>query len=103
MSTTIPLTKDCCYILMNTVNKNIDIISIQHALKNLPEVEDVHSLHIFDITVGKTMASCHLVVNDSNGQNHSIICNCVKEFLHSQGIHSTTIQVDYIDGEDKNK
>ena len=87
--------------LFQLVNKEIDIKSIEHALKNLPEVEDVHSLHIFDITSDKTVASCHLVVSDSNCSNHFVIKSCVEAFFRTQGIQSTTIQVNYIDKDGK--
>ncbi|CAF0784411.1 unnamed protein product [Adineta steineri] len=88
---TIPLFKDTCYILLQTIPKHLEINEIKsQLLKNIPEIYGIHELHVWRLTDEKIIASAHL--NRLNLSNYMLVADKVKKFFHSIGIHSVTIQ-----------
>jgi hypothetical protein len=59
-------------------------------LESVPEITNVHELHIWRLTDEKIVASAHL--NRKNLSNYMVVADKVKKFFHSLGIHSVTIQ-----------
>ncbi|CAF3553772.1 unnamed protein product [Adineta steineri] len=88
---TIPLFKDTCYILLQTIPKHLEINEIKsQLLKNIPEIYGIHELHVWRLTDEKIIASAHL--NRLSLSNYMLVADKVKKFFHSIGIHSVTIQ-----------
>ncbi len=88
---TIPLFKDTSYILLQTIPKHLEIRRVKsQLLESVPEITNVHELHIWRLTDEKIVASAHL--NRKNLSNYMVVADKVKKFFHSLGIHSVTIQ-----------
>jgi zinc transporter 1 len=88
---TIPLFKETCYILLQTIPRNLEIKRIKsQLLENIPEINGIHELHVWRLTDEKIIASAHL--NRKDLSNYMLVADKVKKFFHSIGIHSVTIQ-----------
>jgi zinc transporter 1 len=87
----IPLFKDTCSILLQTIPKHLQIDRIKsQLLKDIPEIYGIHELHVWRLTNDKIIASAHL--HRINLANYMSVADKVKKFFHSIGIHSVTIQ-----------
>ena len=58
-------------------------------------VSAVHELHIWKLSGNKIIATAHVTCHDS--QEYMMIAAKIKEFFHHKGIHSTTIQPEFLD------
>lgn len=79
--------KDSIKILMETSPRNIREISI--ALKNIPEIKHVHSLHVWTISPGKDALAVHLAV----GKSYNLYETQVYEIISFQ--ITTVIEIQY--------
>ena len=52
MYTTIPLVKECIYVLMESTPHNIDVVKLENRIREVggQEVEDVHDLHVWTLS-----------------------------------------------------
>ncbi|MGE7767183.1 cation diffusion facilitator family transporter [Peribacillus sp. NPDC096540] len=85
--------RDSFHILMEGTPDQVDMKEVKTSLKELPNVSDIHDLHIWTITSGFLTMSCHIVI-DENG-NHDTVLAEAQKLLHDQfGIEHSTIQVE---------
>lgn len=61
LSTTLPMVRNICGILMERSPSEINIIQLENDIRSIKGVQDVHDLHVWAITVGKNSLSCHVV------------------------------------------
>ncbi|KAF1899209.1 hypothetical protein Lal_00019332 [Lupinus albus] len=61
LSTTVPMLKNIYGILMERTPSEINIINLEDGLKSIKGVQDIHDLHVWSITVGKNVLSCHIL------------------------------------------
>jgi zinc transporter 1 len=88
---TIPLFKETSSILLQTIPKHLEVKRIKaELLEAIPEIHGIHELHIWRLTGEKVIASAHL--SRTNLSNYMSVADKVKQFFHSIGIHSVTIQ-----------
>lgn len=104
MKSTAPLLVDSALILLQTVPTHIQMDSLQKKL--LQEVEGVlavHEFHVWQLAGERIIASAH--IRCKNLQDYMQIAERVKEFFHNEGIHSTTIQPEFVqlEGESNDK
>ncbi|KAH7953580.1 hypothetical protein HPB49_010340 [Dermacentor silvarum] len=93
---------DSALILLQTVPTHIQIDSLQKKL--LQEVEGVlavHEFHVWQLAGERIIASAH--IRCKNLQDYMHIAERVKEFFHNEGIHSTTIQPEFVQLEGQQK
>lgn len=85
--------KDSFHILMEGAPIQIDSAKLRAALLSIPSVEDVHDLHIWSVTSGLPMLSCHIAIS-GNGE-HDVVLRKAQTLLHDKfGIDHSTIQVE---------
>ena len=60
------VTKDSFHILMEGAPTQIDIQQVKEALSKIPLVKEVHDLHIWTITSGYPVLSCHITILDDS-------------------------------------
>ncbi len=58
------LVKDALNVLLEAVPRDIDLESVQKALKAIPGVKDLHHLHLWTITSGAHALSAHVLIDD---------------------------------------
>ena len=58
--TTINILKDCIFVLMEGSPVDIDIEALENDLKEIKGVKEIHDLHVWSLSIGKTSLSCHI-------------------------------------------
>jgi cobalt-zinc-cadmium efflux system protein len=87
------VTKDSFHILMEGTPLNMKASKVKDALMAIPEVKDVHDLHIWSITSDFPALSCHIVREPS--EDNQVVLEKAKKVLQDEfHIHHTTIQID---------
>ncbi|XP_015792640.1 zinc transporter 1 isoform X2 [Tetranychus urticae] len=96
MYSTWPLLSESAMILLQTVPTHIEVEDLRETLtKEIKGVLAVHEFHVWQLTGDRIIASAHIQVQ--NLQDYMRIAEKVKEFFHNKGIHSTTIQPEFVD------
>ena len=113
----VPLVKSTAFILLQGVPHGIDIAAIQTRIKDVRGVLGVHDLHVWQLSDVKCVASVHVYVHvdlksvgpdresttiiDEREQlisdySFEAVCEEIRLILHEYGIHSTTIQPEFV-------
>jgi zinc transporter 1 len=100
LKSTWPLLTESAMILLQTVPTHIEVDSLRRRLtQEIPGVLAVHEFHVWQLAGDRIIASAHIRCH--NLQDYMRIAEKVKEFFHNEGIHSTTIQPEFIDFENE--
>jgi cobalt-zinc-cadmium efflux system protein len=87
------VTRDSFHILMEGAPTQIDIQQVKVALSKIPLVKEVHDLHIWTITSGYPVLSCHITIVDE--AIHDEVLAHSQKILHDEfHIEHSTIQVE---------
>jgi cobalt-zinc-cadmium efflux system protein len=85
--------KDSFHILMEGAPTQIQLEDVKASLGNIPHVKEVHDLHIWSITSGMPMLSCHLSITEKDA--HDMVLREAQVILHDDfEIDHSTIQVE---------
>jgi len=91
-----PLLIESALILLQTVPTHIQVESLQQKLMEQVEgILAVHEFHIWQLAGDTIIASAH--VRCLNLAQYMTVAERVKEFFHNEGIHSTTIQPEFVE------
>lgn len=91
-----PLLKESALILLQTVPTHIQVDVIQRRLlEKVDGVLAVHEFHVWQLAGDRIIASAH--IRCRNLSEYMKIAEKVKEFFHNEGIHSTTIQPEFVE------
>src|SRR5699024_4586963 len=90
--------RDAIHILMEGTPKNVNINNIIQTIEAIPNVTNIHDLHVWSITSGQNALSCHVVVNDDITIHDSQrLLRTIEHELESMGIGHVTIQLENTD------
>lgn len=96
-----PLLRESALILLQTVPTHIEVDAIQRRLlERVDGVLAVHEFHVWQLAGDRIIASAH--IRCRNLSEYMKLAEKVKEFFHNEGIHSTTIQPEFIEIENIN-
>ncbi|MDQ0268993.1 cation diffusion facilitator family transporter [Cytobacillus purgationiresistens] len=85
--------KESFHVLMEGTPDGLEIKKIKLSLQQIPEVADVHDLHVWTITSGYHSLSCHIIMQGDI--NHDEVLRKSQVVLHNEfGIEHSTIQVE---------
>lgn len=91
-----PLLRDSSLILLQTVPTHIQVDAMEKKLlDNVDGVLGVHEFHVWQLAGDRIIASAH--IRCRNLSEYMKIAENVKKFFHNEGIHSTTIQPEFIE------
>lgn len=91
-----PLLRESALILLQTVPTHIEVDAIQRRLlERVDGVLAVHEFHVWQLAGDRIIASAH--IRCRNLSEYMKLAEKVKEFFHNEGIHSTTIQPEFIE------
>uniref|UniRef100_A0A2P2HZ16 Zinc transporter 1-like n=1 Tax=Hirondellea gigas TaxID=1518452 RepID=A0A2P2HZ16_9CRUS len=93
--TTWPLLKESALILLQTVPTHIQVEGIQQQLLMVDGVLAVHEFHVWQLAGERIIASAH--IRCRNLQDYMVLAEKVKKMFHEEGIHSTTIQPEFVE------
>ncbi|KDN47764.1 cation efflux protein [Tilletiaria anomala UBC 951] len=96
----LPLVKSASFILLQGVPPTVPLETVKQSMLNVDGVLSVHELHIWQLSESKIVASVHVLVDCSSGQmdRYVEIAGKMRRVLHSWGIHSSTIQPEFVRG-----
>jgi len=91
-----PLLIESALILLQTVPTHIQVDSLQQKLMaQVDGILAVHEFHIWQLAGDRIIASAH--IRCLNLAQYMQVAERVKEFFHNEGIHSTTIQPEFVE------
>ncbi|KAJ9592542.1 hypothetical protein L9F63_015777, partial [Diploptera punctata] len=91
-----PLLQESALILLQTVPTHIQVDAIQRRLLDKVDgVLAVHEFHVWQLAGDRIIASAH--IRKKYLEKYMKIAEKVKEFFHNEGIHSTTIQPEFVE------
>ena len=91
------LLRDSLRLTMAAVPENIDLHAVARYLRELPEVADLHDLHIWAMSTTETALTCHLVT--PRGHPGDAFLQSVADELHRRfDIGHVTLQIELNDG-----
>lgn len=85
----IPLVKQCCYILLQNVPKDINLGIIRKKILEVDGIKDLHHLHVWQLNNQRIIGTAHIITKEGKKNIKK-----VEEILHANGIHATTIQIE---------
>lgn len=90
--TTWSLLKDSIKLSLHAVPKEIDSIKVKEYLSSLPNVKEVHDLHIWAMSTSDVALSAHLLMSCNPDKN--FLTDLEHELEHDFGIGHSTIQIE---------
>jgi len=89
--------KQTLKILMQATPEHIDILAIKRAIEELPEVANLHHVHVWQVTEHEIHFEGHVdVCEDMNVSRASALNQTIETMLRERfGIEHVTIQVEY--------
>lgn len=94
--------REALAVFLEMVPKGFNIEEINDAIMSIPQVIDVHDLHLWSISHGTPSFSAHIRVSDINLSKVDIIRKEIESVLADFGIHHTVIQIECTQCEDDN-
>lgn len=91
-----PLIKKCIMILLQKVPSYVDIDKLIKELLELDGVSNIHDIHVWTVRDYEIIATMHVAFNHQNTTRYTYTVNQISRILHKYGIHSTTIQPEFI-------
>lgn len=93
LTTTLTMLKNIFGILMERAPTEINIAMLESGLKSIKGVGHVHDLHVWAITVGKAVMSCHVIAEP--GVSPGEILSDIRDYCKkTHRIHHVTVQVE---------
>ena len=91
LRSTIALLRDSVGVLMERVPSHLSYESVGRALAALPNVTDVHDLHVWNMTTERAAVSAHMTLTDG-GQWPATLVAAQRMLAQNFGIHHVTLQ-----------
>lgn len=95
ITTTTPLFRKTANVVLHVAPPFAQVEELRKDISSLENVENVHEFHIWQLSDSKTVATIHIVVSSNTRSERSEeIVSEIKDILHSNKVHSTTVQVE---------
>ena len=89
LCTTVPVSRDCFYVLLESTPRDLDIESLYNELNSINGVISVHDIHLWNISIGRPSISLHI-----NCYNPKEILKVATQTCKNYGIKHCTIQTE---------
>lgn len=100
LGSAIPLCRAAGRILLQAVPVGMSIDEITADIESLPRVVEAHHLHVWQLSDTKLVASLHVKVDceveGAGSASYMHLAREIRSCLHGYGIHSSTIQPEFI-------
>ncbi|XP_072189422.1 calcium/manganese antiporter SLC30A10 [Excalfactoria chinensis] len=100
LSSAFPLIKETSIILLQMVPKGVNMQLLTDRLAGIPGVSSLHEVHVWELAGGKNIATLH--VKCQTPTDYQDAAYKIRKVFHEAGIHSVTIQPEYIDHKTSN-
>jgi len=88
--------RESTHILMESVPLGVDYRDIFSDIAAAPGIVDVHDLHVWTISSGVHLMTCHAVVGN-HGCHHEVLARLSAVVRERFGIEHSTIQLECVD------
>ncbi|PPA70813.1 cation diffusion facilitator family transporter [Jeotgalibacillus proteolyticus] len=89
------VTKASIHVLMEGTPNNVDLENVVHVMKSVKGVESIHDLHVWSVTSGQNVLSCHITVDGQMTVEESQqLLREIEHQLTHENIGHVTIQVE---------
>ncbi|KFR09069.1 Zinc transporter 10, partial [Opisthocomus hoazin] len=95
LSSAFPLIKETSTILLQMVPKGVNMRLLTDSLSRVPGVSSLHEVHVWELAGGKNIATLHIKCQTPT--DYQDAAYKIRKVFHEAGIHSVTIQPEYID------
>jgi len=93
-SSAMPLVRSASFILLQGVPSTISLDEVSSSILAVEGVLAVHELHVWQLSETKIVASVHVMA--SRDYDFMPVAAKIREVLHHHGIHSSTVQPEYL-------
>ncbi|KAG0946141.1 hypothetical protein G6F57_002788 [Rhizopus arrhizus] len=93
----LPLVRQTASILLQGVPKSVPLSDVHNSLLKVEGVISVHELHVWQLSDTKLIASLHVLLQSR--EKYMASASGIRKLLHEFGIHSATIQPEFIEEE----
>jgi len=76
--------KSTLLILMNATPENIDIKEIQQAVEKIPGVDEIHHLHVWNVSAETVALAAHIIVPDQMLSEIDNLSETIRHMLHEK-------------------
>lgn len=89
---TTSLMRDAINILLEGTPKGLDLAAVQAALRDAPEVEDLHDLHVWSLAIHARALTAHVVLRDGAAGDDALRERLTHRLEHDFDIGHVTLQ-----------
>ena len=91
----IGITRSAVHVLMEGAPASVDLQAVRTEIEGLPDVINLHEIHVWSITSDYVAMNAHVAVADSmTVAESSALLEKIRHKLLHQGIHHVTIQIE---------
>jgi len=94
--TTIPLLKRCSTMLLQQTPNSLKLPKLKEKLRHVEGVQGIHDLHVWQLVDSIVIATLHFRILERDSISFDNIASRVKKVFHKIGIHSITLQPEFI-------
>ncbi|KAJ3252560.1 hypothetical protein HK103_001412 [Boothiomyces macroporosus] len=93
---TIPLCRSAIFILLQATPQTISLPALKKDLMKIRGIANIHELHVWQLSDTQIIGSVHVVLAKTN-ESYMEIADLIKIKMHDHGIHSSTVQPEFVD------
>ena len=86
------LIREATEVLLERAPRHVDVVDLHARLETIPNLEDVHDLHVWTLTSGFVALSGHGVLDDP--AHHQRVLDEIRERMAEHGIEHVTFQLE---------
>ena len=95
MFSVLPLFKESCVILMQSVPSKIDVDTLRNKIQNINFIANLKSFHVWSLNSEIRVASAHIRVTKFDFDVYKNTINTIRCLLNSHGIVNSTFEVEF--------
>lgn len=80
-------------VLLESAPKGMNVRAVRSTLKSIPQVTDIHDLHIWSITAGQPVLTAHLEI-EPHADPSAVLITAREELREHHGISHVTLQLE---------
>eukprot|EP01126_Amoeba_proteus_P014594 TRINITY_DN1644_c0_g3_i2.p1 TRINITY_DN1644_c0_g3~~TRINITY_DN1644_c0_g3_i2.p1 ORF type:complete len:353 (-),score=76.33 TRINITY_DN1644_c0_g3_i2:202-1260(-) len=96
IASVVPLIINCSKILLQRAPTEIDCHQLKTTLQQVEGIKGIHDLHVWELVDSMIIASLHVTIWECDSETFKKIVARCKKVLHRFGIHSSTLQPEFI-------
>ncbi len=90
----IRLVRDTVSIFLNLTPRGFDVERIASDIEHMPDVLDVHDVHLWPVAHNQVAFSAHVLVDDKTLKEAEETKKNIEAFLREAGVHHSTLQIE---------